>query len=159
MTLVNQRKVNKLIRKFVNHFNPNTRFYLHTDIETCENHIFGYDTIHDTIEIHIDELTYIYDADRISLQVLKHLGYIFDIDAVVFFILHEIGHSLDTLNIDSFEYATYYATSMQNEYTFETEYRYRNIKAEKFADNYAYQTYLHNYEFVKKFNDELLALL
>ena len=151
MKVAKERKMFRNISKFIRTFNPKARLLIQED-EFC----FEPET--QTIVIDLNEIFFVPIDEAIDKRVLKENGFLFDISIPTFYILHEIAHSL--LNHKDLEdYILKSSALSLIEDTYEKTKLYKNIKEEKEADQLAYNLYLHNYNFVKEFDKQILDLL
>ena len=150
------RKLEKMIRNFVRRIDPEIRVVFHDD------HMES-DPINKTVFVNIDEFLFIWEDEQYHMAVLKEKGMYFDILLPIFMVLHEIGH-IETIK----KYSS--PKSMLRKYINNCENiqgiknindlrKYKHLQLEKDADEYAYKFYLHNYNFVKKFDDEVRDIL
>jgi hypothetical protein len=151
------RKIERMIRNFVREIDPNVRVVFHDgDMES--------DGTKQTIYVNVDEFLYTYDDEQNHLQVMKENGLLIDILVPTYIILHEIGHVVNDrkykyLNAMLMQYH-YKVNELVKRYDgIELLRKYKQLKLEKDADEFAYKYYLHNYNFIKKFDDEIRAVL
>lgn len=151
------RKLKDLIGKFIKEIDPTIRTVFHDGkMESAP--------IQRIVFINIDEFLYVYDDEKLHKQVLKEKGMLLDIELPIFILLHEIGH---IKSIENYKTKRALLRQYENQVRFtcpkistiDDLRKYKNIKLEKMADDYAYNFYLHNYNFVKELNKQILDLL
>lgn len=151
------RILKDLIRKFIKEIDPTIRTVFHDDkMESTP--------IQRIVFINIDEFLYVYDDEKLHKQVLKEKGMLLDIELPIFILLHEIGHIKSIENYKTKrallrQYENQVRLTCPKILTVDDLRKYKNIKLEKMADDYAYNFYLHNYNFVKEFDKQILDLL
>jgi hypothetical protein len=151
------RKLEILIRKFIYQIDKNIRVVFHDDeMESA--------SLEKTVFMNVDEFIYKFDNEDLHIRIMKEKGMLIDILLPTFILLHEIGHC-KTINryvsplgkLRQFETKRDNLIKNLNGYELLKTYKYLDL--EKDADEYAYNFYLHNYTFVKKFDKEIRAML
>lgn len=151
------RKIELEIRRFVYKVNPKIRVVFHDN--SMES-----DSLNGTIFLNIDEFLYLFDDEKAIKQVLKENGMIFDVMLPTFMVLHEIGHVQTIKKYRSpirqlMLYSKGCDKLVEIGNPYEKLKKYYQLKLEKDANNYAYNFYLHNYNFVKQFDEKIRAML
>lgn len=151
------RKIERQIRKFIHEIDPTIRVVFHEDEMEC-------DPIRKIVYINKDEFLYVYDDEKIHKEVLREKGMIIDIIIPTFILLHEIGHIKSIENYKTKKGLMRQYDKQISKYhiellSLEDLRKYKQLRLEKLADEYAYNYYLHHYEYVKQFNKNILSLL
>jgi hypothetical protein len=150
------RKIENMIRKFVSQVEPNVRVIFHDgDMES--------DSLNAVIYINVDEFLYTFSDEKNHLQIMRENGLLTDILVPTFIVLHEIGHVATARNYKTkrvFDQYEKQVDGLVKRYKgLELLRKYKGLKVEREADKFAYNYYLHNYNFVKDFDNQIRALL
>lgn len=151
------RNLQREIRKFVRQINPNIKIVFGGEVMESDN-------LNETVFINADEFLYQYDDEKNHLQVMKEKGFIIDIMLPTYTLLHEIGHVVAFKNYLAkrallSQYQNQVNGIVKNLKGIERLRAYKNLKLEKDADEWAYIYYLHNYKFVKSFDEKVRAYI
>lgn len=144
------------IRRFINKIDPTIRVVFHDGAMESAS-------LEKTIFVNIDEFLYIFDNECEHLQVLREKGMLIDILLPVYILLHEVGH---IKTIKKYVSPRGMLRQYKEKSKIVSKYKgierlrmYKKIHLEKDADEYAYNFYIHNYDFVKQFDNEIRAML
>jgi hypothetical protein len=151
------RKLKKEIKEFIKKVSPETFVNFHkgnmeSDVMTRE------------IFVNIDEFLYEFEDEKSHLQIMKENGLITDILLPTYILLHEIGHVVSFKKyVAKRALLRQYNTQVVNIYNtlkgLKRMREYKKLKLERDADNFAYNYYLHNYNFVKEFDNKIRELI
>jgi hypothetical protein len=146
-----ERKLFKKVYKFIRSFNPTLRLKLQEE-EFC------YAIDFNTVMLDLNEIIFEADDEFMDKQILKEKGFLLDISMPTFYLLHEIAHSmLDQNNFEMYKLQKSALSLIECDYTLNK--LYREIDDEKKADQFAYNLYLHNYDYVRKFDKEIMEII
>jgi hypothetical protein len=151
------RLLEKEIRDFVKEIDPSVFVQFHRGNMESDN-------LSKTVYIDTDEFVYEFDDESLHLQVMRENGLITDILLPTYILLHEIGHVVSFQKyVAKRALLRQYSSQVVNIYNtlkgLDRMRAYKNLKLEKDADNFAYKFYLHNYEFVKAFDQKVRELV
>lgn len=149
-------KIKKEIKKFVKSVDKDVKVVFHDgNMES--------DSLNSTIYINIDEYLYEHDDEQLHLNVLKGNNMFIDVLLPTFIILHEVGHVVSSRKYKTkriFDQYEKQVDSLVKRYEgIELLKKYKSLKVEKDADEYAYNYYLHNYKKVKAFDEKIKSII
>jgi len=147
----------KEIKDFVKEIDPSVFVQFHRGNMESDN-------LSKTVYININEFVYEPNDESLHLQVMKENGLITDILLPTYILLHEIGHVVSFQKYMAKrallrQYSNQVINIYENLKGLERMRAYKKLKLEKDADNFAYKFYLHNYEFVKGFDQKVRELI
>jgi len=151
------RLLEKEIKEFTKQVSPETfvnfhKGFMESDVMTRQ------------IFVNTDEFIYEFNDEKLHLQIMKENGLITDILLPTYILLHEIGHVVSFKKyVAKRALLRQYETQMLRIYSnlrgLERMREYKKLKLERDADNFAYSYYLHNYDFVKAFDNKVRELI
>jgi hypothetical protein len=149
-------KIKREIKRFIKSVDKNVDVVFH------DGHMES-DSLNSTIYINIDEYLYEHDDEQDHLNVLKQNNMLIDVLLPTFIILHEVGHVVSSRKYKTkrmFDQYEKQVDSLVKQYKgLELLKKYKSLKVEKDADEYAYNYYLHNYEKVKAFDNKIKSII
>lgn len=151
------RKLELEIRRFIYKINPKIKVVFHDEKPESNS-------LAQTIFLNIDEFIYKYDDEDAYKKIYKEKGFLFDILQPTFTLLHEIGHvEMIKTYKNPFEELRLYEIGCNNVLAIKNPYKrlkkYNELKLENDANSFAYSFFLHNYDFVKSFDEKVRAML
>jgi hypothetical protein len=122
------------------------------------------DNIARKIYINLDEFLCQFSDEQNHLTAMRENGLIIDILLPTYILLHELGHTITFAKYKAKygilrQYSKQVDRIADNYEGLEALRLYKQLKLEKDADEFAYKFYLHNYEFVKAFDQKVRELI
>ena len=146
------KKLQRSIIRFVRSVEPSIQVVFHDG--PMES-----DTLNKRVYINTDEFIYAFSDEADHKAVMKENGLVIDIMLPTYILLHEIGHVVSFKRYNTSRLLEQYAKAVDGLVVqfkgLELLRKYKALKLEREADNYAYNYYIHNYDKVKALDYEL----
>jgi hypothetical protein len=149
------KKLQRNIIRFVRSVEPSIQVVFHDG--PMES-----DSLNKRIYINTDEFIYTFSDEVDHKAVMKENGLVIDIMLPTYILLHEIGHVVSFKKYHTSRLLEQYekaVDSLVKQFNgLELIRKYKALKLEREADNYAYSYYIHNYDKVKALDTAILEL-
>jgi hypothetical protein len=149
------KKLQRNIIRFVRSVEPSIQVVFHDG--PMES-----DSLNKRIYINTDEFIYTFSDEVDHKAVMKENGLVIDIMLPTYILLHEIGHVVSFKKYNTSRLLEQYEKAVDGLVKqfngLELIRKYKALKLEREADNYAYSYYIHNYAKVKALDTAILEL-
>jgi hypothetical protein len=149
------KKLERNIIRFVRSVEPSIKVVFH-------NGAMESDSLNKRLYINKDEFIYTFSDEVDHKAIMKENGLVIDIMLPTYILLHEIGHIVSFKRYNTSRVLDQYTKAVDGLVKqfkgLELLRKYKALKLEREADNYAYSYYIHNYAKVKALDTAILEL-